>query len=77
MNPLILAGNRVHNEHRTISTRKRLSLLDALIATIRRSNLLILRTVLLKDNPRHFHAPALELLGKEWALLLAGTPEPD
>jgi len=77
MYPLILAGYRIDDEHGTIPASVGLSLLDTLIATIRRTNLLVLRAILLEDNPRHFHAPALELQGKEWALLLAGAPEPD
>jgi hypothetical protein len=78
MNPLILACYRIDDEHRTASPRNSLRLLDTLIATIRRTNLLILRTVLLKDNPRHFHAPELELQEKEWGAFNIGMrPEPD
>jgi hypothetical protein len=78
MNPLVLTRNRIHNEHGTASPRNSLRLLDTLIATIRRTNLLILRAMLLKDNPRHFHAPALELQGKEWGAFDIGMrPEPD
>jgi len=78
MNPLILACYRIDDKNRAISTRNRLRFLNALIATIRRSNLLVLRTMLLKDNPRHFHAPALELQGKEWGAFVIGMrPEPD
>jgi hypothetical protein len=78
MNPLILACYRIDDEHRAIPSRIRLSLLDTLIATICRTNLLILRAMLLKDNPRHFHAPALELQEKEWGAFDIGMrPEPD